>query len=90
MPLIPRPDDDIFHNRRSYQECGEALSAYLLQAGDSLSVQETMEIKLQVACCEAVIGHVNEAVQFLAELHRKFEHTSVDDGGEETKQTRGG
>ncbi|MCW3126740.1 MAG: hypothetical protein JWO03_2398 [Bacteroidetes bacterium] len=62
---ITRPPDDIFHNRKSFQECREALYPYLKRAGKSMPEQERMGIMLQIACCEAVIGNINETESLL-------------------------
>jgi DNA-binding NarL/FixJ family response regulator len=83
MAHIQRPPDDLFHNRKSFVDTRDALAPYLRKAYKSLSEKERMELKLQISCCEAVIGHIKES----EELLRDCQAYILEHGREEEKAT---
>lgn len=83
MAIIQRPPDDLFHHRKSFVDCRDALVPYLRKAYKTLSEREKMELKLQISCCEAVIGNITESEQLLRDCQAYI----LEHGREEEKAT---
>ncbi|MBS1594990.1 MAG: helix-turn-helix transcriptional regulator [Bacteroidetes bacterium] len=66
-PQLTRPADDIFHQRKSFLDCRNALEPYLQAMGPVLPLHERMDITLQLSRCEIEINNARKAEKLLEE-----------------------
>lgn len=60
-----RPLEDIFHNRKTFNDCGNVFKVYLQQPPEKTPLCDRMEITLQLAFCEVLNGHITETKRLL-------------------------